>query len=352
MKKKSTTQWVCSILFTVFFVVSVAGFTQNYISMNLSGLTDDYDKEEITEELDDALEELEDEDALEEIEAQFNTDNPSKVLKNVKSLLKNYKAMITSKGIGISQLRFLNTGKSLVSLMGSLDDVSEIGSMLGIGDSLSGLSGSLKAEFILLGILFILPLLFSLAVAVVSYFTNNKVFYIVAMVVESIGFLLNLVVGLMICSKISSAMKLWISMSGGTIGIHPGLGWYLVLLSGAGFIGCSILMLVAKNPMTASIVALIGLTGTYMGSNVAINPNEEIIIGRDSSISHLILSDKTVSRKHCGVRYDANRKMYQVIDYSSTGTQLGNGQDIPKGVYYDCTPGSIIQIGKNKFQLQ
>lgn len=98
---------------------------------------------------------------------------------------------------------------------------------------------------------------------------------------------------------------------------------------------------------------LVGVKGEYKGCEIEIQEGEEIILGREPKYCDLIFSDKRVSRKHCGIRYDGNKRTYQVIDYSFNGTMFSDGTAAKAGVYSSVPSGTVLYLagGAERIQL-
>lgn len=95
-------------------------------------------------------------------------------------------------------------------------------------------------------------------------------------------------------------------------------------------------------PGTLSCIA-----GEIVGASITIEDGDTIIIGRDKSISNVILEDSKISRKHCSITYDARMGEYYITDYSSNGTSLGDGTKLVKGVSTSIQKGTEIVLTKN-----
>lgn len=96
-----------------------------------------------------------------------------------------------------------------------------------------------------------------------------------------------------------------------------------------------------------------GIQGQYKDCDVEIGDGEEIVLGRDPKYCGLVFSNKKVSRRHCGIRYDGDSGKYQVIDYSSNGTTFADGRIAKAGVYTAVSSGTVLNIagGAEKIQL-
>lgn len=97
-----------------------------------------------------------------------------------------------------------------------------------------------------------------------------------------------------------------------------------------------------------------GSVGMYAGAQFKMNPNEEFIIGRDSTLADIVISvgSEKVSRRHCSVKYLPQFNSYQVIDYSLNGTFYGNNR-LAKDQPTQLPRGTTLVIGDkhNQFKL-
>lgn len=98
-----------------------------------------------------------------------------------------------------------------------------------------------------------------------------------------------------------------------------------------------------------------GLKGSCRGYRFDVAGREEIVIGKDAKFSSVVIDPayKQVSRKHVGIRYDAARDVYIVVDYSSNGT-FANGVKLTPGVESLQYHGTILKLAddKNQFRLE
>lgn len=88
--------------------------------------------------------------------------------------------------------------------------------------------------------------------------------------------------------------------------------------------------------------------GQYRGSSFDIRPGEEFIIGRDPKFCQLILQYPKISRKHCGIKFDAASGSYFVIDYSTNGTRLSTGGKVSSMNYQQLLPGTALYLATEK----
>ncbi len=102
---------------------------------------------------------------------------------------------------------------------------------------------------------------------------------------------------------------------------------------------------------TSSIICT---AGAYKGGSFPIRDGEELVIGRDSSLSQIVVTSAAkVSRRHCGIRYSALDSRYIVTDYSSNGTFLEDGTRLNPMSPTPVPRGTVLIIGdrENQFKL-
>lgn len=81
----------------------------------------------------------------------------------------------------------------------------------------------------------------------------------------------------------------------------------------------------------------------------------EILAGRsisDSDGIHIPGDGKTVSRKHCGIRYDAISHQYIVMDYSSLGITVNGRDKIPDSQSYIVRHGDVLNLGNSRYSIR
>lgn len=252
----------------------------------------------------------------------------------------------TKKGIAFSNIGLMNDIRVIKKIMKSVvDGVLPLGDF-GIGNKVSSKFNMVFVFFIILVIVSAIALLTS---CILAFLKNGKLPSILLICVGGLFSILNLIYAIYLLTfKMPAVMGESLQ---GIISIGPGIGIWIALIAYLGILACGILLLLSPS-VAGSFAALVGIGGMYAGATLAIAPGEEIVIGRDTTMSHLVIDNSQVSRKHCGVRYDASTKSYQVIDYSSNGTFV-NGSMLQKGMYQVCAPGSILSVDDfDRFQLQ
>ena len=101
--------------------------------------------------------------------------------------------------------------------------------------------------------------------------------------------------------------------------------------------------------------SITGLSGMYAGQVLPMADNDEMVIGRDNAFANLIVDQNAdkVSRKHCGIMYDAARGAYVVTDYSTNGTFIDGGNRLVANMATTLQRGTVIALGnrENRFKL-
>lgn len=107
------------------------------------------------------------------------------------------------------------------------------------------------------------------------------------------------------------------------------------------------------SPQFPSSGALQFISGELQGTTIPLQNQDSIIIGRDPSVSNIILNSKDISRRHCEIQYNPSEHCYYICDYSSYGLRV-NGQQIQKNTPVRCNAGSKISLanGRNEFILK
>ena len=96
---------------------------------------------------------------------------------------------------------------------------------------------------------------------------------------------------------------------------------------------------------------IVCIEGELQGSEIAIYPGDEIVVGREPRFSNLVFRDMTISRKHCIIELDEQGE-YHVTDYSECGVTTATGEVLEKMRKTKCEPDTIICIGKAGTKIQ
>lgn len=96
------------------------------------------------------------------------------------------------------------------------------------------------------------------------------------------------------------------------------------------------------NQPIKSVYNLVMVVGDMQGMSVPL-AEEHIVIGRDASLAHIVLKNKTISRKHCEFFLDGSKAC--ITDYSKVGTFLNGTTKIDAGKKYVLQKGDMIALG-------
>lgn len=94
--------------------------------------------------------------------------------------------------------------------------------------------------------------------------------------------------------------------------------------------------------------AIIGVKGQRLGDIIRIQPEVEIILGRNEAQSDILFDDPKISRKHCGIVYHSQTGNYSVCDYSRNGLYRENGERLKRGWNERILPGTAICLGNDR----
>ena len=99
---------------------------------------------------------------------------------------------------------------------------------------------------------------------------------------------------------------------------------------------------------------IIALSGAEKGYSYPIKDGEELIIGKDPKVAHIVVSatHERISKKHCGIKYDSQNDKYLVIDYSTNGTFINSIRKLTKGLFISVPKGTIINLAKDNIDFK
>ncbi len=94
--------------------------------------------------------------------------------------------------------------------------------------------------------------------------------------------------------------------------------------------------------------------GTMAGAEIVCTPGEQIVVGRDPSVSDLVLSHRKVSRKHFVICYNQETDQFDIFCFSENGINLSGGRRIGKGQHasLDRGMGILIADGEETMNLE
>jgi predicted component of type VI protein secretion system len=108
-------------------------------------------------------------------------------------------------------------------------------------------------------------------------------------------------------------------------------------------------------PTSSATTTIVGISGMYRGAAFPLDDDEELILGRDAMLSHIVITENAekVSRKHVSVSFDPYDQVYTVVDHSSNGTFLADGTRLVANIPVKLKRGSVIYLAKkeNSFKL-
>lgn len=93
-----------------------------------------------------------------------------------------------------------------------------------------------------------------------------------------------------------------------------------------------------------------GVSGSLTGVTFEVGQYDEVILGRDPAVCHLVLQAEGVSRQHCSIRYDRVRQQYCVTDFSTNGTYAGTNL-LQKKVPIFVNRGTVLTLGLSEEQF-
>ncbi len=106
----------------------------------------------------------------------------------------------------------------------------------------------------------------------------------------------------------------------------------------------------------AHACGLKGVTGMYSGYEMDLRPDETVLVGRDGTQVHVVISSgaERVSRRHCSIRFDSQRGCYVVVDFSKNGSFREDGSRLRSNTEEYLRPGEVLYLGdqSNGFRLK
>ena len=93
------------------------------------------------------------------------------------------------------------------------------------------------------------------------------------------------------------------------------------------------------------------LNGKYKGAEIALNPEQELLIGRDVHFCQFVIESSWVSRIHVKIQYDDKKNCYKITDQSKHGTFDADKKKLPNGETVEFDKNSILNIGLDGIQI-
>ena len=91
-----------------------------------------------------------------------------------------------------------------------------------------------------------------------------------------------------------------------------------------------------------------GISGTYEGTLIPIRRDEDVVIGRDPEEADVIFETPEISRKHCSISYLGPKEGFLIADFSTNGTYVLGGDELPEGQPVQVPVGSRISLSNGK----
>jgi DNA-binding LytR/AlgR family response regulator len=106
----------------------------------------------------------------------------------------------------------------------------------------------------------------------------------------------------------------------------------------------STLLITGKQGGVEKYGTIVGIRGTEKNHSYRIYEGDEVLIGRDSGQSQIVIDNTSVSRKHCVVKFSAEEHCFYVCDYSKNGTLLSGVGTLPKKQWVKAERDSVLQL--------
>ena len=106
-----------------------------------------------------------------------------------------------------------------------------------------------------------------------------------------------------------------------------------------------------KNAVGKGTIFLIGFEGTQREIKYRIEPDCQIKIGRGMSADIRIDGDLNISRLHCSLIYNSDKKTVFIQDHSSNGTFFCSGKRLQPDMIYELKEPFYLSYPKNMFRL-
>lgn len=108
---------------------------------------------------------------------------------------------------------------------------------------------------------------------------------------------------------------------------------------------CSTVVITKKYSFrTLKYGVLVGITGDIKNNSYRLYDNDEVVIGRDSKQSHIVINNCLISRKHCSIKFDMSKQCYKICDYSTNGTFINGKVKLKKAQWIKVDRDTVIQL--------
>ncbi|MCR4802581.1 MAG: LytTR family transcriptional regulator DNA-binding domain-containing protein [Lachnospiraceae bacterium] len=93
---------------------------------------------------------------------------------------------------------------------------------------------------------------------------------------------------------------------------------------------------------------IVGIRGPRQNASFRLYHDEEALLGRDSKQCQIVINDGAISRKHCAIKFDAEKQVYYVCDYSKNGTFVTGLGRIQPNVWVEVPKDTLVQLVNEK----
>ena len=93
------------------------------------------------------------------------------------------------------------------------------------------------------------------------------------------------------------------------------------------------------------------IRGSFSNTDLELQPDMEVTIGRSSQSCQIVLPEQDISRRHCTIRYSSQEGCYYVTDYSTYGIRANDSQKLTKGVPARFPIGTKLSLGQGSNEL-
>ncbi|MBQ3782866.1 MAG: FHA domain-containing protein [Lachnospiraceae bacterium] len=93
---------------------------------------------------------------------------------------------------------------------------------------------------------------------------------------------------------------------------------------------------------------VVGIRGPRQNASYRLYHEEEALLGRDSKQCQIVINDGAISRKHCGIKFDVERQVYLVCDYSKNGTFVTGLGKLQPNTWVEVPKDTLVQLVNEK----
>jgi len=94
------------------------------------------------------------------------------------------------------------------------------------------------------------------------------------------------------------------------------------------------------------------VNGPYTIGHWVLGEDQDVFVGRDSSMCNIQVLDSSISRRHCSIRYNSQYGNFSVRDFSANGCFFANGVRLQNAVEYTLNKGDCIMLASQDYILE